>query len=89
MSRTVAAEFFEQRREEFNANAAYRALTAMRKGAQLRLEYRGGKPSWSLSGGRAVTPEVAFILTNHALVVPADAALFVNLPGQQWVYRND
>ena len=58
---TAAAAFFQQRRAEFNANAANRALAAMRKGAQLRLQYRDGRPSWSL-GGKSVSADVAAIL---------------------------
>jgi len=83
---TAAAAFFQQRRAEFNANAANRALSAMCKGAQLRLQYQNGHPSWSLDG-KSVSADVAAILIRDARVVPADAALFSDLPGQTWRYR--
>jgi hypothetical protein len=86
MSATADASRFQQLRQESSIAAANRALSAMRRGAQLRLEYRGGRPSWSLSGGKQVSAEVAAILVNHALVAPADAALFSDLPGQSWRY---
>ena len=78
---TAAAAFFQQQRAEFDANAANRALAAMRKGAQLRLQYRDGRPSWSL-GGKTPFADVAAIAS--VLVAPADAALFPDLPGQCW-----
>ena len=80
---TAAAAFFQQRRAEFEANAANRALSAMRKGAQLRLQYQNGHPAWSL-GGKSISAEVAAIITASVLIVPADAALFPDLPGQCW-----
>ena len=80
---TAAAAFFQQQRAEFDANAANRALAAMRKGAQLRLQYRDGRPSWSL-GGQTLSADVAAILIASVLVAPADAALFPDLPGQCW-----
>lgn len=86
---TAAAAFFQERRTEFALAAANRALSAMRKGALLRLEYRNGRPSWSLSGGKTVSVEVANILIHHALVVPAGDALFPGHPGQTWRYAND
>ena len=55
----------------------------MRKGAQLRLQYHDGHPSWSL-GGKSVPADVAAIIIASVLVVPADAALFPDLPGQEW-----
>ncbi len=61
----TAAAFFKQRRAEFNANAANRAFSAMRQGAQLRLQYQNGHPSWSL-GGKSVSADVAAILTVSA-----------------------
>ena len=79
----TAAAFFKQRRAEFNANAANRALSAMCKGAQLRLQYQNGHPSWSLDG-KSVSADVAAIIIASVLVVPADAALFPGLPGQCW-----
>ena len=60
-----------------------RALAAMRKGAQLRLQYRDGRPSWSL-GGKSLSADVAAIVIASVLVAPADAALFPDLPGQCW-----
>ena len=80
---TAAAAFFQQRRAEFNANAANRAFYAMRKGAQLRLRYQNGHPSWSLRG-KSVPADVAAIVIASVLVAPADAALFPDLPGQCW-----
>ena len=80
---TAAAAFFQQLRAEFNAKAANRALSAMRKGAQLRLQYQNGHPSWSL-GGKSVSADVAAIVIASVLVAPADAALFPDLPGQCW-----
>ena len=35
------------------------ALAAMRQGQFLQLQYRAGRPLWSLSGGRSVSAEVA------------------------------
>ena len=84
---TAASMFFRERREEFAQAAANRALSAMRKGALLHLEYRNGRPSWSLGGGRAVSAEVANILTHHALVAPAGDALFPGMPAQVWRYN--
>jgi len=57
---------------------------AMRAGHFLQLQHRGGHPLWSLSDGQSVTADAAAILTCHALVVPADTALFSDLPGQTW-----
>jgi hypothetical protein len=85
MSSTIATAFFQGRRAEFDTNAANRALSAMRRGAQLRLEYGGGRPCWSLSGGRAVTPEVASIIIASPLVKPAGDALFGGM-SQTWRY---
>ena len=56
----------------------------MREGQTLHLQHRDGRPLWSLSDGRSVTADVAAILIRHALVVPADDALFPDLPGQTW-----
>jgi hypothetical protein len=88
VSHTAASAFFQERRAEFEANAANRALSAMRKGALLRLQYRDGRPSWSLDG-RPVPANVANILVDHALVMPTSGALFSNLFGQEWSYRHD
>jgi hypothetical protein len=79
MSHTAAGQYFQQRRLEFDLAAANRMLAAMRKG-------RAGRPSWCLSDGRSVSAEVAAILVNHALVVPAGGALFSGMPGQVWEY---
>jgi hypothetical protein len=39
-----------------------------------------------LSNGKTVPAEVAEIITQHALVKPADGALFDGMPGQLWEY---
>ena len=65
-----------------------RALSAMRRGAQLRLEYRGGRPSWSMSGGRQIPAEVAGLIINSVLVEPADSALFADMPAQTWRFKS-
>ena len=62
------------------------ALAAMREGQSLQLQHCEGRPLWSLSGGQSVTADVAAILTCKALV-PADTALFSDLPGQTWRHR--
>ena len=46
------------------------------RGVRLHLQYRSGKPSWSLGDGKTVPAEVAEIITKHALVKPAGGALF-------------
>ena len=56
----------------------------MRAGQTLHLQRRDGRPHWSLSGGRIATAAAAAILTRHTHVVPADGALFSDLPGQTW-----
>jgi hypothetical protein len=48
-----------------------------------------GRPRWILSGGQPVTAEAAAILIRDARVVPADAALFPDLSGQEWRFTND
>lgn len=82
---TAAAAFFQERRTEFDAAAANRALSAMRRGAVLRLEYRAGKASWSLSG-KQVSSSVADLIIASELVAPADSALFDCVPAQSWRY---
>jgi hypothetical protein len=56
------------------------------RSVRLHLQYRAGKPSWSLGNGKTVPAEVAAIITKHALVKPADDALFDGVPGQLWEY---
>jgi hypothetical protein len=55
------------------------AIAALRKGPFFRL---------TLSDDRAVSADVAEILTNHALVAPAGGALFDGKPGQTWRFTN-
>jgi hypothetical protein len=86
---TAAGLYFQQRRAEFDHAAANRALAAMRKGQVLCLQYRSGRPSWGLSGGKSVSAEVAAILLNHALVVPASGALFPDMPARRGGTFND
>jgi hypothetical protein len=83
---TAAADFFQQRRVEFDLAAANRPLAVMRKGQTLYLQYRNGRPSWSLDDGKSVSVEVTAILVNHALVVPTDDSFFPGHPGQTWRY---
>lgn len=80
---TAASMFFQERREEFAQAAANRALALMRKGQTLHLQYRAGKPSWGLSGGKSVSADVAAILTSHVLVVPVGDGLFAGM-SQTW-----
>lgn len=83
---TAGAAFFQGRKQEFDAAAANRALAVMRRGAVLHLQYSAGRrPSWSL-GGRQISAAVASLIINSPLVVPADVALFPNLPAQTWRY---
>ena len=60
------------------------ARAAMRAGQTLHLRHHDCRPRWSLSDGRAVTAAAAAILIRHPHVVPADSALFPDLPGQTW-----
>jgi hypothetical protein len=84
---TAAAAFYREHNAEFNQAAAIRIINQMRTcGVGLHLQYRSGKPSWSLSNGKTVPAEVAEIITQHALVKPADGALFDGMPGQLWEY---
>ena len=84
---TFAAAFFRERSAEFNQAAATRTINQMRTcSLRLHLKYRSGKPSWSLGNGKTVPAEVAEIITKHALVKPADGALFDGMPGQLWEY---
>jgi hypothetical protein len=77
------------RRLDRRAASLNAALAAMRRGKSLHLEYRsGGRPCWSLSNGRAVSAEVAAILTRNASVVPVGDALFAGIPGQTWRYHD-
>jgi hypothetical protein len=62
------------------------ALTAMRRGELLCLEYRAGKPHWLLSNGAAVHADIANILISNALIIPASGALFDCVPAQTWRY---
>jgi hypothetical protein len=83
---TAAGLYFQQRRLEFDHAAANRALAVIRKGQTLHMQYRAGRPHWSLSDGTPVTAEVAAILIRDAHVEPADGALFETMPGQSWRY---
>jgi hypothetical protein len=74
------------RRTSRKVGRTNQVLAAMRSGQSLHLQHRDGRPLWSLSGGRSVAADVAAIVIRHALVVPADTALFTNLPGQSWEY---
>ena len=68
-------------------NRINQALAAMRAGQTLHLQYREGRPLWSLSNGQRVTAEVAALLTSNANVVPAGDALFPDQPAQTWGMR--
>ena len=68
------------RRLDRNVAAADRALTAMREGRSLHLQYQAGFPIWSLSGGRDVSADIAAILTSNASVAPVGDALFASIP---------
>jgi hypothetical protein len=68
------------RRLDRNVAAADRALTAIREGRSLHLQYQAGFPIWSLSGGRAVSADIAAILTSNASVAPVGDALFASIP---------
>jgi hypothetical protein len=59
-------------------------LGTMRKGEELHLQYENDRPPWSLSGGRSVAADVAALVIRHALVAPADTALFSTSPRQPW-----
>ena len=63
------------------------ALAAMRRGQFLQLQYQAGRPLWSLSEGRSVSAEVAETLIKNASVVPADRALFPDMPAQTWRFN--
>jgi hypothetical protein len=63
-------------------------LDAMRRGASLHLQYTNGRPFWSLSTGRAVSADVASLLTNHASVAPVGDALFTDIPAQTWRFAS-
>jgi hypothetical protein len=56
------------------------AIVALRKGPFFRL---------TLSDDRAVSADVAEILTKRALVAPAGGALFDGMPGQTWRFTDD
>ncbi len=60
-----------------------RALGSLRWGELLYLEYRAGKPHWSLSGGSIVTPDIAALLIRNASVVPLNDALLEGM-SQTW-----
>lgn len=63
-------------------------LASMRSGSALHLAFGSvGQPTWRLSSGRYVDPEVARLVTNHRNVVGVGDAL--PLPGalsQTWRY---
>jgi hypothetical protein len=65
---------------------AREARAAMRAGQTLHLQHRDGRRQWSLSDGSLLAADAAEILIHHPDVVPADSALFSNLPGQTWKY---
>ena len=65
------------------------ALAAIRQGESLHLQYVVGRPVWSLSSGRSVSPKVAEILTSNASITPADGALFDCVPAQLWRFTDD
>ncbi len=65
------------------------ALAAMREGQTLHLQFSRGGPLWSLSGGAAVTAEVAALLFNSASIEPVGCALFPGMPAQTWRFTND
>ena len=79
-----AARGTQLRRTSRLAKRIDQALAAMREGQSLHLQHCEGRPLWGLSGGQSVTADVAAILIKNALVAPADAALFPDLPGQCW-----
>lgn len=62
-------------------------FAAMSQGRSLHLQPRPGGPLWLLSDGRPVPADVAALIARHALVEPADTALFSDLPGQDWRHR--
>jgi hypothetical protein len=64
-----------------------RALATMQAGQNLHLQHRNGHALWHLSDGRPLAAEAAAILIRNAHVVPADSALFPDLPGQTWRHR--
>ena len=62
-------------------------LALLHQGDVLILRYEGGRPNWTLSGGRSVPAEIASILVNNALVIPAGDALFEGI-SQTWKFAH-
>ncbi|WP_426609319.1 hypothetical protein [Bradyrhizobium sp. McL0616] len=65
------------------AARVHAVLAAMRTGQSLQLQFNG-RALWTLSGGRAVSPEIASLVIASAHVRPAGGALFPDAPAQQW-----
>ena len=65
------------------------ALAAMSQGQSLHLQPRTGGPLWSLSDGRLCPPMSLPSSSVTRSSIPADAALFSDLPGQTWRYADD
>jgi hypothetical protein len=81
---TAASQRRLDRRLDPRATRVHTVLAAMRAGERLHLEY-AGRPLWSLSGGRAVAPEIASLIIASTHVRPAGGALFPDDgPGQVW-----
>ena len=75
------------RRTSRKVDRVNQVLAAIANGQSLHLQHRDGRPLWMLSDGRSVTDDVAALVIRHVRVEPADAALFPDLPGQEWRHR--
>jgi hypothetical protein len=63
------------RRLDRNVAAADRALTAMREGRSLHLQYQAGFPIWSLSGGAEPSPQTSLPFSLATRPSPRSATL--------------
>jgi hypothetical protein len=83
---TAASLHRAHRRLDRHAAGVHGALQAMRHGEFLHLQYVDGRSHWTLSNGRTVSAAAAGTLTSNVSIIPADDALFSDLPGQSWRY---
>jgi hypothetical protein len=65
---------------------AARIITAMERGARMRLTFARNRSTYNLSDGTVVAADVALAVINDVRIVTADRGLFAGTP-QSWKYR--
>jgi hypothetical protein len=83
--RTIADLRLQQRRVDRRRAGAATVLTAMeRHGLTLHLHFSNSGPTWTLSNGVRVPPDVAQIVTSNLNVVGVGDTLFPGGVSQTW-----